>query len=62
MIRNETECQEASKRLGDELKRLDEHGVRLKETVPPRSWTRSASRRFRGNGNSSRFFIYSVIY
>jgi hypothetical protein len=24
MIRNETECQEASKRLGDELKRLDE--------------------------------------
>jgi hypothetical protein len=32
MIRNETECQEASKRLGDELKRLDEHRARLKET------------------------------
>jgi hypothetical protein len=31
MIRNETECQEASKRLGDELKRLDEHRARLKE-------------------------------
>jgi hypothetical protein len=29
MIRNETECQEASKRLGDELKRLDEHRARL---------------------------------
>jgi hypothetical protein len=32
MIRNETECQEASKRLGDELKRLDVHRARLKET------------------------------
>ena len=31
MMRNETECQEASKRLGDELKRLDEHRARLKE-------------------------------
>lgn len=31
MIRNETECQEASKRLGDEIKRLDEHRARLKE-------------------------------
>jgi|SRR5271156_1069011 len=31
LIRNETECQEASKRLGDKLKRLDEHGARLKE-------------------------------
>ena len=31
MMRNETECQEASKRLGDELKRLDEHPARLKD-------------------------------
>jgi len=31
MIRNEAEYQEASKRLGDELKRLDEHRARLKE-------------------------------
>jgi hypothetical protein len=31
MFRNETECQEASKRLGDELKRLDEHRARLKD-------------------------------
>jgi DNA-binding XRE family transcriptional regulator len=31
MIRNEAEYQEASKRLGDELKRLDEHRPRLKE-------------------------------
>jgi hypothetical protein len=31
MFRNETECQEASKRLGDELKRFDEHRARLKE-------------------------------
>ena len=30
MIRNEAEYQEASKRLGDELKRLDEHRARLK--------------------------------
>jgi hypothetical protein len=28
----EAEYQEASKRLGDELKRLDEHRARLKET------------------------------
>jgi len=33
MIRNEAEYQEASKRLGDELKRLDEHHARLKEAV-----------------------------
>jgi hypothetical protein len=31
MIRNEAEFQEASKRLGDELKRFDEHRARLKE-------------------------------
>src|SRR5712664_3443154 len=31
MMRNETKCQEASKRLGDELKRLDEHPARLKD-------------------------------
>jgi ribosome-binding protein aMBF1 (putative translation factor) len=31
MIRNEAEYQEASKRLGDELRRLDEHRARLKE-------------------------------
>jgi hypothetical protein len=31
MIRNEAEYQEASKRLGDELKRLGEHRTRLKE-------------------------------
>lgn len=31
MIRNEAELEEASKRLGDELKRLDEHRARLKE-------------------------------
>jgi hypothetical protein len=31
MIRNEAEYQEASKRLGDELKRLGEHRARLKE-------------------------------
>jgi hypothetical protein len=31
MIRNDTECQGASKRLGDELKRLDEHRARLNE-------------------------------
>jgi hypothetical protein len=31
MIRNETEYHEASKRLGDELKGLDEHRARLKE-------------------------------
>jgi hypothetical protein len=31
MIRNETAYQEASKRLGDELQRLDEHRARLKE-------------------------------
>jgi hypothetical protein len=31
MIRNKTEYHEASKRLGDELKRLDEHRARLKE-------------------------------
>jgi hypothetical protein len=31
MICNEAEYQEASKRLGDELKRLDEHRARLKE-------------------------------
>ena len=31
MIRNEAEYQEASKRLGDELKRLDEHRARLKD-------------------------------
>ena len=30
MIRNEAEYQEASKRLGDELQRLDEHRARLK--------------------------------
>jgi hypothetical protein len=32
MIRNEAEYQEASKRLGDELRRLDEHRARLKES------------------------------
>jgi ribosome-binding protein aMBF1 (putative translation factor) len=32
MIRNEAEYQEASKRLGEESKRLDEHRVRLRET------------------------------
>src|SRR5258708_3746049 len=31
MIRNEAEYHEASKRLGDELKGLDEHRARLKE-------------------------------
>ncbi len=31
MIRNEAEYQETSKRLSDELKRLDEHRARLKE-------------------------------
>jgi ribosome-binding protein aMBF1 (putative translation factor) len=31
MIRNEAEYQEASKRLAEELKRLDEHRSRLKE-------------------------------
>jgi ribosome-binding protein aMBF1 (putative translation factor) len=31
MIRNEAEYQEASKRLGEELKRLDEHRARLRE-------------------------------
>jgi hypothetical protein len=31
MIRNEAELQEASKRLGVELRRLDEHRARLKE-------------------------------
>ena len=31
MIRNEAEYQEASERLGDELKRLDEHRARLKD-------------------------------
>ena len=31
MICNEAKHQEASKRLGDELKRLDEHRARLKE-------------------------------
>jgi ribosome-binding protein aMBF1 (putative translation factor) len=31
MIRNETEYQEASKRLGEEFKRLEEHRLRLKE-------------------------------
>jgi hypothetical protein len=30
MIRDEAEYQEASKRLGDELQRLDEHRARLK--------------------------------
>jgi ribosome-binding protein aMBF1 (putative translation factor) len=33
MIRNEAEYQEASKRLGDELKRLGEHRARLKEDL-----------------------------
>jgi hypothetical protein len=33
MIHNEAEYQEASKRLGDELKRLGEHRARLKEAV-----------------------------
>jgi ribosome-binding protein aMBF1 (putative translation factor) len=32
MIRSEAEYQEASKRLAEELKRLDEHRSRLKET------------------------------
>jgi ribosome-binding protein aMBF1 (putative translation factor) len=31
MIRNEAEYQEASKRLGEEIKRLDEHRTRLRE-------------------------------
>ena len=31
MIRNETEYQEASARLGEERTRLDDHRVRLKE-------------------------------
>ena len=31
MIRNDTECQEASEKLRDELKRLGEHRARLKE-------------------------------
>jgi ribosome-binding protein aMBF1 (putative translation factor) len=31
MIRNEAEYQEASKRLGEEFKRLDEHRARLRE-------------------------------
>jgi hypothetical protein len=31
MIRNDSECQEASKKLGDELKRLGEHSARLKK-------------------------------
>jgi hypothetical protein len=33
MMRSEAEYQEASKRLGDELKRLDEHRARLKKRV-----------------------------
>jgi ribosome-binding protein aMBF1 (putative translation factor) len=32
MIRNEAEYQEASKRLGEETKRLEQHRARLKET------------------------------
>lgn len=32
MIRNEAEYQEASKRLGDETQRLEQHRARLKET------------------------------
>jgi len=32
MIRNEAEYQEASKRLAEEFKRLDEHRARLRET------------------------------
>jgi DNA-binding XRE family transcriptional regulator len=32
MIRNEAEYQEASKRLGDETQRIEQHRMRLKET------------------------------
>jgi hypothetical protein len=31
LIRNRAEYQEASKRLGDEFRRLDEHRARLRE-------------------------------